>query len=180
MLRACPFLPKPDGPMDWRGLHAHRDRVRGPAFYLECLSYAQVLWRSRLPARSLLCLDRAFGADLRGGEPVLKEWPLPYEAVAWVMRNAPPGAFLGNPRVHFQHYAGRMNTPRRDQRRWRAWACWALARATLSGLPGDPAHRVVEPSLATIANRLRAHGIDGEAALWRAVLDGIGPGHVFV
>jgi hypothetical protein len=27
---------------------------------------------------------------------------------------------LRNPRVHFQHYAGRMNEPRREQRRWRA------------------------------------------------------------
>jgi hypothetical protein len=180
MLRACPFLPEPDAPMDWRRLHAHRSRARGPEFYLDCLAYAQVLWRDRLPARALLCLDRAFGADLRGWEPVLKEWPLPYEAVAWILANAPSGAFLGNPRVHFQHYAGRMNAPRREQRKWRAWACWALARSVLPGLPGDPGHRVVEPSRATIATRLRTHGIEGESSLWLAALDGIGPGQVFV
>jgi hypothetical protein len=156
--------------MDWRQLHAHRSRERGGGFYLDCLGYAQVLWRTGYPARALLCLDRALGADLRGGEPVLDDWPLPYGAVAWVMLHAPAGAFLGNPRVHFQHYAGRMNAPRRLQRRWRAWACWALARGILPDLPGDAKHRVVEPTHETIGKRLAAHGVRGEAALWRRTL----------
>jgi hypothetical protein len=161
--------------MDWRRLHAHRTGGRGAEFYRDCLAYAQVLWRRRLPARALLCLDRALGADLAGGEPVLAEWPLPFEAVAWMLLHAPSGAFLGNPRVHFQHYAGRMNAPRREQRRWRAWACWAITRSILPDLPGDPNHRVAEPSRATIPRRLRAHGIPGESALWGAVLARIRP-----
>ena len=69
-------------------------------------------------------LDRAFGADLAPGEPVLAAWPLPYAAMAWLLQHTPPETFIGNPRVHFQHLADRMNEPRREQRRWRAWACW--------------------------------------------------------
>ena len=92
--------------------------------------------------------------------------------MAWLMAHTPPELFLGNPRVHFQHYAGRMNAPRRAQRVWRAWACWALARAVRPGDPGDPRHAIREPSREEIAAGLAAHGLPGEARLWRAVLDG--------
>jgi hypothetical protein len=87
------------------------------------------------------------------------------------MHHAPAGVFIGNPRVHYQHLADRMNEPRRDQRRWRAWACWALARRLRPEWPGDPRHAVVEPTFAEIAARLDAHGIAGETALWRSVLE---------
>ena len=90
--------------------------------------------------------------------------------MAWLIAHTPPGVFLGNPRVHFQHYADRMNEPRREQRRWRSWASWALARAVRPDLPGDPRHRVVEPALADIAAALRTHGHAGEAELWAAEL----------
>jgi hypothetical protein len=170
MLRACPHLPKPAPGIDWRLLHAHRTKSRGAEFYADCLEYANELWRQRLPARALLALDRALGADLRGDEAVLAAWPLPYAAVAWILRHSPGDAFLGNPRVHFQHYAGRMNAPRREQRRWRAWACWALARSVLPNLHGDPKHRVVEPKLEAIAAKLVRHGISGERELWLQVL----------
>jgi hypothetical protein len=99
----------------------------------------------------------------------LEEFPLPYAAMVWVMRHTPEGVFLGNPRVHFQHYADRMNEPRREQRQWRAWACWALARAVRPEWPGDPRHHVTEPSLEEIADRLRSHGHPGEPVLWRSV-----------
>ena len=88
--------------------------------------------------------------------------------MAWLIAHTPSGVFLGNPRVHFQHYADRMNEPRREQRRWRAWACWALARAVRPDLPNDPRHEVTEPSLEAIDAALRTHGIEGEAQLWRA------------
>lgn len=156
--------------MDWRALHAHRDGDRGPEFYQACLEYAQALWCRGLAARSLLCLDRALGAALRGDEPVLRSVPLPYAAMAWVIAHTPQGVFLGNPRVHFQHYADRMNEPRRDQRRWRAWGCWALARAVRPDLPGDPKHRVIEPAFAEIAQGLRMYGLPGEAEMWESAL----------
>jgi hypothetical protein len=166
----CPHLPLPRPALDWRALHAFREGERSGDFYFACLEYGHDLWLRGFAARSLLCLDRALGADLRGDEPVLQEWPLPYAAMAWLIAATPPDVFLGNPRVHFQHYADRMNEPRRDQRRWRAWACWALARAVRPELPADPRHRVVEPTEAEIALELGQHGVAGEANLWAEVL----------
>lgn len=163
----CPHLPLARPGLDWRSLHRHRAGDRGAGFYLACLEYGQALWEQALPARALLCLDRAFGADLRGDEPVLAAHPLPYAAVVWMLTHEPPGVFTGNPRVHFQHYADRMNAPRREQRRWRAWACWALVRRARPDLPGDARHRVVEPTEDEIAAGLRATGIPGEAEWWR-------------
>ena len=109
------------------------------------------------------------GASLAGDESVLAEWPLPYAAVAWILKRCPRGVFIGNPRVHFQRYALRMNEPRRDQRRWRAWACWALARRAMPGLPGDAGSRARPPTSREIEAGLRRHGIAGEARLWSSV-----------
>lgn len=172
---ACPHLPEARPDLDWKVLHAHREGERGAAFYLACLEYGHSLWRRGFAARTLLCLDRAMGADLRGDEAVLVPHPLPYAAMAWVIQHTPPGTFLGNPRVHFQHYADRMNEPRRDQRRWRAWACWALARAVRPDLPGDPKHRVDEPKLDEIEAELRRWGHPGEAERWRTILAQLSP-----
>ena len=166
----CPFLPIPREGIDWRLLHAHRAAARGAEFYFECLEYGHALWRQQRSGRALLCLDRAFGAALTGEEAVLQAWPLPYAAMAWVLRYAPEGTLVGNPRVHFQHYADRMNEPRREQRRWRAWACWAIARRVLPQLPGDPRHIVVEPTEDEIAMRLGEYGFAGEVELWRGAL----------
>ena len=165
----CPLLPTPRPGLDWRALHAFRETDRGPEFYFACLEYGHALWRRGFAARSLLCLDRAMGAELRGDESVLADFPVPYAAMAWLIGHTPPGVFLGNPRVHFQHYADRMNEPRREQRRWRAWACWALARAVRPDLPNDPKHAVREPLLEEIFDQLLVHGIPGEAPLWRRV-----------
>lgn len=174
-LPPCPHLPPLRADLDWRSLHLHRGEARGAEFYFSCLEYGQTLWTRRLAARSLLCLDRALGADLTGAEPILAAWPLPYAAMAWCLAHTPPGVFVGNPRVHFQHYAGRMNEPRREQRRWRAWACWALARAISPDLPGDPRHVIREPSHEEIAEELARHGHPGEAALWQSVLQAAQP-----
>lgn len=167
----CPHLPVPRAGLDWRSLHAYRTADRGPEFYFSCLEYGHSLWRRGFAARSLLCLDRAFGAELNGDEPILKQWPLPYAATAWVIAHTPNDVFIGNPRVHFQHYADRMNEPRREQRQARAWACWALSRVVRPDLPGDPRHRVQEPSEEEIARMLRAHGHAGEFDLWRATMN---------
>lgn len=154
-------------------LHGFRDQHRGEAFYVACLEYGQALWSRGFAARAILCLDRAFGAELHGGEPALADWPLPYAALGWLIAHTPPDVFLGNPRVHFQHYADRMNEPRREQRRWRAWACWAVAREVRPDLPGDPRHAVVEPTCDEIARQLDRHGHTGERELWRVVLESI-------
>lgn len=156
--------------MDWSSFRAHGSD-RGADFYRTALEYGQFLWLRGNAARAILCLDRALGADLRGDESVLAEWPLPYRAMAWFLGHSPPGVFIGNPRVHFQHLAGRMNEPRREQRAARAWACWVIARAVLPHLPGDPRHDVVEPPETEVAARLDRHGIAGEVALWRDVVN---------
>lgn len=167
----CPHLPVPRADLDWRALHAYRATDRGGQFYFACLEYGHALWQRGFAARALLCLDRALGADLRGDEPILHAHPLPYAAMGWLIAHTPRDVFLGNPRVHFQHYADRMNEPRRERRRWRAWACWAITRAVRPDLPNDPKHRVVEPSLEAIDAALRTHGHPGEAELWRAELE---------
>lgn len=156
--------------MDWRSLSAYREE-RGPKFYLTALEYGNFLWQRGLAARAILCLDRAFGADLSETDLVLNQWPLPYAAMAWILASTPPDVFIGNPRVHFQHYAGRMNEPRREQRRWRAWACWEISRVVLPQLQGDPRHLVQEPTRDQIAASLQAHGHSDEVELWRKSLD---------
>jgi hypothetical protein len=169
----CPDLPSPREGLDWRTLHVFRGDTRGPEFYHACLEYGQSLWTRGLAARAMLCLDRAMGADLTGDETVLQSWPMPYAAMVWFMRHTPSDVFIGNPRVHFQHYADRLREPRRDQRRARAWACWALACAARPEWPGDPKHAVEEPTLEKVAQDLDAHGHPGETALWKTVLAAI-------
>jgi len=154
--------------MDWQVFRPHGD-ARGAAFYGTCLEYGQYLWQKRQPARALLCLDRAMGADISAHDPVVGSWPIPYAAMAWIMREVPRDLFCGNPRVHFQHYADRMNEPRKLIRGWRAWACWSLAREVRPELPGDPKHDVIEPSLEAINTGLTKHGLMGEASLWARV-----------
>jgi len=165
----CPYLPAAPAEMDASALSEH-GKDRGGDFYLTALTYAQYLWQRNTVARAILKLDRALGADLRGDEPVLQQWPLPYSAQAWFLRYAPLDVFVGNPRVHFQHLADRMNEPRREQRRWRIWACWAISRIVLPDLPDDPKHAVEEPSLEKIADKLQAHGIPGEVTIWQTAL----------
>jgi hypothetical protein len=169
-LPPCPHLPVSPAGLDHRHLGRHGE-ARGADFYLACLEYGNELWNRGLAARAMLCLDRAMGADLRGDAPVLREHPMPYAAMAWFLQHTPVDVFIGNPRVHFQHYADRMNEPRRDLRRWRAWACWALTRRLRPEWPADPRHAVIEPSEDEIAAELDFHGLPGETALWREAMD---------
>lgn len=166
-----PNLPTPNANMSWRDLNAFRMNQRGSDFYVTCLSYAQFLWSKELPARAILCLDRALGAELHGNEACLDKHPLPYHALAFIIKNVPPDAFIGNPRVHFQHYADRLGPPRKDIRKWRSWACWAIVRNLRPDWPNDPKHTVVEPQFDEIERNLRLHGHTGEAELWRKALD---------
>ena len=164
--------------MDWRSMAAYR-QDRGADFYLTCLRYGHHLWTRGLAGRAILCLDRAMGADLTGAESVLETWPMPYAPMAWLLTHAPGERLVGNPRVHFQHYADRMNEPRREQRRWRAWACWWIARLTRPELPADPKHNVVEPTAAQIRSQLLQHGLPKEADLWENVCSELGRNPLF-
>lgn len=157
--------------MDAGALTAHGSSRAGD-FYLTALTYGRHTWERGLAARAILCLDRALGADLRGDEPVLQAWPLPYAALAWMLRRTPEDVFIGNPRVHYQHLADRMNEPRRDQRRWRAWAGWAITRRARPEFGPDPRHVVREPTEVEIGAMLDRHGIRSERLVWEAALAG--------
>lgn len=149
---------------------------RGEVFYELALTCAQSLWLQGYPAQSLLQINRALGADLRGGEEVLVRWPLPYGAANWVMRQVREGQFIGNPRRHYQHLATRMVEPRRVQRAWRAWACWYLAcgvgRADwVADGKQIEEEGVREPGRGEIEEGLGKAGIDGEVGVWLGVVD---------
>lgn len=173
-LPPCPHLPLPREQMDWRAFGDHGD-ARDAEFYLTALEYGHYLWQRGFAARAILCLDRAMGADIRETDAAVQSWPMPYAAMGWFLTHTPAEVFIGNPRVHFQHYADRLKAPRRDQRRWRAWACWALVRRLRPHLPADPRHIVIEPSENDIAAGLALHGVNGETGLWREVLEGCRP-----
>ena len=156
--------------MDWRAFASHGDR-RDAGFYLTALEYGHYLWQGGFAARAILSLDRAMGAELSAMDESAQAWPIPYAAMAWFLAHTPEGVFIGNPRVHFQHYADRLRGPRREQRRWRAWACWAMVRRLHPHLSGDPKHRVTEPTEIEIAAALALHGHPEESARWQAVLN---------
>ena len=165
----CPYLPVPAQVLD--SGHTRRfGRDRGPTFYVAALEYAQSLWLQGLPARSLLLINRALGADLLGDEAVLDKWPLPYAAAAWVMVHRREDQFVGNPRRHYQHLATRMVEPRKTQRMWRAWACWYMACRIFPNYPADEKQiteeGICEPDKAAILRKLNRHGLRGEADLW--------------
>ena len=157
--------------MDWRAFAAHEER-RDAGFYLTALEYGHYLWQGGFAARAILCLDRAMGAEVSAEDDVARIWPIPYAAMGWFLVHTPDGVFIGNPRVHFQHYADRLRGPRREQRQWRAWACWAMVRRLYPNLSGDLKHNVTEPTEIEISAALSVHGHPDESDRWLAVLHG--------
>ena len=157
--------------MDWRVYQPHGDS-RGAEFYGTALEYGHYLWMQKLPARAILCLDRAMGAGLKENDPVLGSWPIPYAAMAWILREVPRDLFCGNPRVHFQHYSDRLSEPRKMQRKWRGWACWALVRRIRPELAGDPDCGIREPTEIEIGEGLIEFGHLNEVEKWESVLEG--------
>ncbi|MCF6310968.1 MAG: hypothetical protein L3J39_00810 [Verrucomicrobiales bacterium] len=170
-LEVCPYLPMVDEALSAAKMRDVREDAYGELFYKQALLCGQSLWRQGFPAQALLMFNRAFGADLDGGEQVLVEYPLPYEAMAWVMLHREEDQFIGNPRRHFQHLATRMVEPRKARRVARAWACWWMACRIFPDYPADQKQieqeGVVEPSRADIILMLEAEGIDGEVELWK-------------
>jgi hypothetical protein len=154
--------------LSWRDLAEFREEG-GAELYRLCLEYGQQLWLDGLPARSLLAVDRALYCDVAASAEVLQAYPLPYAAIRWLV-SQPSDAFTGNARVHYQHLADRVRGERADIKKWRAWAAWAVTRQARPDLPGDPKHAVTEPTHAEITAGLHAHGIAGEASLWRECL----------
>ena len=133
------------------------------------MQYAQVLWLKGLPARAILAADRALLTNLSGHETELEKWPLPYQAMAWMLKHYDEDQFVGNPRVHFQHLASRVRGDRENQRKWRAWACWFLACNIRPNLPADEKQQLIAPTEEEIAEGLANYGIAGEQKLWQWV-----------
>jgi hypothetical protein len=100
----------------------------------------------------------------------VREWGLPYAALRWMIEQRPQDAFIGNPRVHYQHLADRVRGERMQVRRWRAWAGWAIVRRCWPQLPADPSHSVAEPDERTVQCSLARWGIPGEVAQWQEAL----------
>lgn len=170
----CPFLPVPGGLLTAASVQCLGDD-RGPDFYLAALNYAQSLWLQGFPARAILLLNRALGCALDGSEPLLRQWPLPYFGMVWLLKFHRPEQFIGNPRRHWQHLATRMSGPRAELRTWRAWACWRLACIILPDHPADGKQIIEEgirePGEEEIAGHLTRLGYPGETGLWRESLE---------
>ena len=139
------------------------------------LTYGQSHWLRGYPAQALLQINRALGSAVASDDAVLQRWPLPYAAVAWILRHHEPGQFIGNPRRHYQHLATRMVEPRKELRTWRAWACWQIARTLLPEFPADDvqlAHeQITEPTAEEIYRQLELLGHPGEAEAWRSLVE---------
>lgn len=174
----CPFLPPGEASLSASSMK-RAGKERGEAFFLLALECSQSLWQKGLPAQAILLLNRAFSADLPGGEPAPGGWPLPYRAMRWLMEERREGQFIGNPRRHFQHLATRMVEPRRELRSWRAWACWWYAVEVFPDLPDDEKQiaeeGIVLPGPEKILSALETVGHPGEAVLWHSCLNSTSP-----
>lgn len=162
----CPYLPpwQKEEMLDHQLLGRHGEG-RGAEFYHDALRYGQHLWCTGHAGRALLAITRALYADVASDEAILKQWPLPYAALAWIIRHHTSDDFPGNPRLSYQHQATRLRGDRRELRSARAWAVWALVCQIRPHLPGDPT--CPEPSMAQIQDLLDQHGHPGESELWR-------------
>jgi len=120
-----PHLPQASDCLGPDHTRKHRKEC-GARYYLACLEYAQSLTRQKKPAQAILQLNKAFMADVEN-----PPYPLPYEALIWLITQRGEGIFIGNPVRHFQHLATRMSGPRAELRSWRAWACFHLSQQIL-------------------------------------------------
>ena len=146
-------------------LEKHTDQ-----FYFKALQYGQYLWLKGHAGRAILAVTRGLYADLPEARPILKECPLPYAALQWIVAQHHSDDFPGNPRVSFQHQATRLRGPRQELRRARAWAVWALIRQARPSLPGDLKDPADPPTHEQIEAMLQAQGHPNEARLWRTTI----------
>jgi hypothetical protein len=143
------------------GRHGAR---RDAAFYLTALEYGHYLWLQGHAGRALLALARGLYAEVGADDPLLRQWPLPYAALQWMIIQHPSDDFPGNPLLSFQHQAYRMPAPRQWQRCARAWAVWALILRSRPSLTSDPALPCPAPT--AIFHLLQQFGHPGEAEQW--------------
>ena len=163
----CPYLPFPKKEMSYRNIR----EMRGgniEAFYLTALSYGHYLWLKGYSGRAILAITRALYANLPAEAEVLREWPLPYRALHWIVANHPSQDYPGNPRISFQHQATRLRGDRVALRRARAWAVWKLICSAKPELPADTTQGIKQPTLGEIEQRIVEHGHLNEVQIWQS------------
>ena len=166
----CPFLPKPDSEMNHNCLTSRKSG--DPAdYYFTALKYGNYLWLQGHAGRAILAVTKALYTLLPETDPVYTDWPLPYEAIQWIVANHASDDFPGNPRISFQHQATRMKPEHSETKRARAWAVWGLICQSRPSLAGDRSDPITEPSYAEIGTRLQTHGHSNEAELWEQLIN---------
>ncbi len=143
------------------------------AYYFKALQYGHYLWINGHAGRAILAVTRALYTDLPADAPILKNWPLPYAALHWIVQHHDSDHFPGNPRISFQHQATRLRRQPVVRLRARAWAVWALICDARPSLPGDGKQGITEPSLMEIEQSLKDHGRPNEARIWIQALKAV-------
>jgi len=146
-----------------------------PIFYFTALKYGHYLWQHGHAGRALLAITRALYAEVPENDPILKEWPLPYAAVHWIVQSHGNHDFPGNPRISFQHQATRMRGHRAELRCARAWAAWYLICLAKPELPADLEQGIDEPDAARIEAELIQYGNPNEATDWKILCERVLP-----
>lgn len=141
------------------------------AFYFKALQYGHYLWLQGHAGRAILSITRALYTDIPDDAEALKQWPLPYAALAWIIKNHASDDFPGNPRISFQHQATRLRGERQDLRRARAWAVWKLICTARPSLPADSAQAFEALNREEVSLLLKQFGHPKEATHWKSALD---------
>ena len=123
----CPFLPAAEKAIRPSEISVIR-KQGGKDAYTAALVCAQSLWLQGLPAQALLQLNHAMSHDIPTDD---LPWPMPYQALVWMLTRRHEKGFLGNPVRHFQHLATRMSGSNKMLRVTRAWVCFHLAESVL-------------------------------------------------
>ncbi|MEN8662091.1 MAG: hypothetical protein ACN4GF_06925 [Lentimonas sp.] len=169
----CPHLPEANLSLTHRCL-TELDAQTSPAqFYFTALQYGHTLWHKGHAGRAILAVTRALYTDVPANDPILNDWPLPYAALAWIIKNHSSDDFPGNPRISFQHQATRLKGDRQEIRRARAWAVWAIICNARPSLPADDAQDFTVPTIEAIKELLKKHKNPNEAELWIKVLNSV-------
>lgn len=163
-------LPPARGDMSYRDVRTAQ-AAGMEAYYSASLRYGHYLWQQGHAGRAILALTRALYADLPEAALVLREWPLPYAAIYWIVHNHSSNDFPGNPRVSFQHQATRIRGARKELLQARAWAVWYLIRDARPSLPADTKQGIEEPGFESIQAGLCRFGHTNEVDIWLKALD---------
>lgn len=170
----CPHLPEPEAIMSHRCLTELNTTTDPGAFYFKALQYGHYLWQQGHAGRAILSITRALYSNIPADVETLKTWPLPYAALAWIIKNHSSDDFPGNPRISFQHQATRLRGSHQDLRRARAWAVWALICKIRPTLPADEKQEFDPLSNKVILKLLQSFGHPNEANHWQSVLNAQG------